>query len=524
MTAKSPESINDTANVIKNDELLRYLHILDTLAYDSLVAQLKYFEKEIINQSPSTIKNLKWIATKKFLCFFEVKRSLLKSSDFIDINKFNLSNKNVTFDNIIRRSNLTHFFNLLFANFDPAVPDFQNVDATSFFSYIVPPNLIKTEEIWDLDLNLRVQIYISKINKDPQQRNLYKVMFPNIEDGDNGPPIYKETYINVRNIIERNSDDSEMLLKEFKWGKFVDDMFKCLSNIFNRINELEMPLLYKYTSIETPPIPSSSSSTNSAKVVIFGDVLMEEVDNNVKKRRLADEEEDEAISSDNIGDNLGDSSSVSKKEEIEQIMSYVDISGSQSIELNADTELKRTKSDLLPNSDDESLNSPSIRRITRNEHENLNSNRRATFPMQKQIECSSSSLASMIVDQHESVDDRQSSSEESLIEGSPLYEQIGNSPRRTRSKRKAINYDYDETKRVTKRNKVMWTDQELSALEDGMRRHGKQWSIIKSKYGKKGQILENRTASKLKDKARSEFTRRQRDGIETGVFGIMESS
>ena len=52
-----------------------------------------------------------------------------------------------------------------------------------------------------------------------------------------GPPNYKETYIKVRNIIKRNSEDSEMLLKEFKWEKFVENMFNCLSNIFNRINK-----------------------------------------------------------------------------------------------------------------------------------------------------------------------------------------------------------------------------------------------------------------------------------------------
>lgn len=75
---------------------------------------------------------------------------------------------------------------------------------------------------------------------------------------------------------------------------------------------------------------------------------------------------------------------------------------------------------------------------------------------------------------------------------------------------------------MTKRTKVKWTDQELLALEEGMRQHGKQWTIIKRNYGKKGQALENRSAAKLKDKARCEHNRRQRDGIEVGVFGIMD--
>ena len=77
---------------------------------------------------------------------------------------------------------------------------------------------------------------------------------------------------------------------------------------------------------------------------------------------------------------------------------------------------------------------------------------------------------------------------------------------------------------MTKRVKKMWTDQELDALEEGMRQYGKQWSVIKKKYGDKGQVLKHRTAIQLKDKARSEFVRRQRDHIETGVFGIMELS
>jgi hypothetical protein len=69
----------------------------------------------------------------------------------------------------------------------------------------------------------------------------------------------------------------------------------------------------------------------------------------------------------------------------------------------------------------------------------------------------------------------------------------------------------------------MWNKQELSALEKGMRKHGKAWASIKKDYGNKGQVLESRTQTQLKDKARSEFLRRLREGIEPGVFGIMES-
>jgi hypothetical protein len=75
---------------------------------------------------------------------------------------------------------------------------------------------------------------------------------------------------------------------------------------------------------------------------------------------------------------------------------------------------------------------------------------------------------------------------------------------------------------MTKRIKNKWTNLELRALEEGMRQHGKQWATIKKNYGDKGQILEKRTAPNLKDKARSELNRRQRDGIEAGIFGIMD--
>lgn len=303
MTAESPESIFITANSVKDDELLRYLHILDTLAYESLTAQLKYFEKKIQNQDPSNILHLKRIATKKYMCFFEVKKSLLKSSDFIDINKFEISNKNDVY-NLVVRSNITHFFNLLFTNLDPTLPDLQKVDIKSFFNYIVPPTLMKHEKVWDLYLNIRVQLYISRINKNPQ-KNLYRIMFPKIVV--EGSSIYKETYIKVRNIIKRSPEDADRLMKEFKWGKFVEEMFKYISILFN---ELELPLLHKYTSI-TSIKASPISSTSSPKVVIIDDASKKVGNGNAKKRRIADEEEDDISS-----DNLDDYSSVSKRRNI----------------------------------------------------------------------------------------------------------------------------------------------------------------------------------------------------------------
>jgi hypothetical protein len=63
----------------------------------------------------------------------------------------------------------------------------------------------------------------------------------------------------------------------------------------------------------------------------------------------------------------------------------------------------------------------------------------------------------------------------------------------------------------------------LHALEEGMRQYGKSWINIKRNYGNKGQVLERRTQTQLKDKARSEFVRRSRDGIELGSFEIMDN-
>ncbi|RGB41486.1 hypothetical protein C1646_739058 [Rhizophagus diaphanus] len=309
MTAESPKYIFVTDNIAKDEELLRHLHILDTLAYESLTAQVKYFKEKIQNQDPSNILHLKRIATKKYMCFFEVKKSLLKSSDFIDIIKFEISNKNEVF-NLIIYSNITHFFNLLFTNLDPTLPDLQKVDIKTFFNYIVPPTLMKHGKVWDLYLNFRVQLYISRINKNPQ-KNLFINMFPKIVDG---PSNYKENYIKVRNIIKRSPEDADKLMKEFKWRKFVEEMFEYISILFN---ELGKPLLHEYTSktsntsitsIKASPI----SSTRSPRVVIFNDASKKVGDSNAKKRRIADDEYDDDISS----DNLDDYSSASKRRNI----------------------------------------------------------------------------------------------------------------------------------------------------------------------------------------------------------------
>ena len=63
----------------------------------------------------------------------------------------------------------------------------------------------------------------------------------------------------------------------------------------------------------------------------------------------------------------------------------------------------------------------------------------------------------------------------------------------------------------------------MHALEEGIRQYGKSWTNIKKKYGSEGQALERRTQTQLKDKARSEFVRRLRDGVELGDFEIMDN-
>src|SRR2546421_143114 len=79
--------------------------------------------------------------------------------------------------NIICRCNMTLFFNMLFANFDPDVPDLPNVNYQAFFDHVVPPTLAQSEEIWDLGLKLRVQVYNYNMYKDPQ-KDMISVMFP----------------------------------------------------------------------------------------------------------------------------------------------------------------------------------------------------------------------------------------------------------------------------------------------------------------------------------------------------------
>ncbi|GBC06981.1 hypothetical protein RclHR1_07180006 [Rhizophagus clarus] len=125
----------------------------------------------------------------------------------------------------------------------------------------------------------------------------------------------------------------------------------------------------------------------------------------------------------------------------------------------------------------------------------------------------------------QAVDYMQTSSEESFIEQNSSTEQTEDGSRKQSKKRVINNPNPDhenEVKRLSKRVKVQWNEQELHALEEGIRQYGKSWANIKRSYGCDGQVLERRSQTQLKDKARSEFVRRLRDGIDLGGFEIMD--
>ncbi|CAG8779072.1 24458_t:CDS:1, partial [Gigaspora rosea] len=60
-----------------------------------------------------------------------------------------------------------------------------------------------------------------------------------------------------------------------------------------------------------------------------------------------------------------------------------------------------------------------------------------------------------------------------------------------------------------RRGRKKWTEDELKALEAGMREHGTSWSRIYEKYGNAHGVLCNRSQVQLKDKARNEKLRRK---------------
>ncbi|KAJ3089397.1 hypothetical protein HK102_006472 [Quaeritorhiza haematococci] len=84
--------------------------------------------------------------------------------------------------------------------------------------------------------------------------------------------------------------------------------------------------------------------------------------------------------------------------------------------------------------------------------------------------------------------------------------------------------DEDEQERLealmTRRRRQVrraWTNDELDALEEGMRRHGTQWAVI-LRDDDLGRRLAGRSQVQLKDKARNEKKRRVNKGLPMGPF------
>jgi hypothetical protein len=71
-----------------------------------------------------------------------------------------------------------------------------------------------------------------------------------------------------------------------------------------------------------------------------------------------------------------------------------------------------------------------------------------------------------------------------------------------------------------RRNRVHWTEQEFAALSNGMQRYGTAWSRILADVAF-ADILRNRTANDLKDKARIERKARERRGYALDIFAIV---
>src|SRR5438045_4208088 len=66
-----------------------------------------------------------------------------------------------------------------------------------------------------------------------------------------------------------------------------------------------------------------------------------------------------------------------------------------------------------------------------------------------------------------------------------------------------------------KQKRIEWSQEELDLLEEGMKKFGTNWSLISDMSSGP---LQNRTNVQLKDKARNEKRRREREGIPLGIF------
>jgi hypothetical protein len=87
--------------------------------------------------------------------------------------------------------------------------------------------------------------------------------------------------------------------------------------------------------------------------------------------------------------------------------------------------------------------------------------------------------------------------------------------------RENVDGDHEEDVLPLRRPKNPWTDYEVQLLEDGIRDFGSgQWAKILARHGRgDGGFLAGRTSVDLKDKARNEKRRRQRNGEALGGFG-----
>ncbi|KAI8075890.1 uncharacterized protein B0P05DRAFT_546822 [Gilbertella persicaria] len=78
-----------------------------------------------------------------------------------------------------------------------------------------------------------------------------------------------------------------------------------------------------------------------------------------------------------------------------------------------------------------------------------------------------------------------------------------------------INSNASPFKHTSRKAPVPWTPEEIDALEMGLIQYkSRKWSDILKAYP----VLKNRGQGQLKDKARSEIKRRERDGIDLGGF------
>ena len=71
---------------------------------------------------------------------------------------------------------------------------------------------------------------------------------------------------------------------------------------------------------------------------------------------------------------------------------------------------------------------------------------------------------------------------------------------------------------MPQKQRIKWTQEELDALEKGMIEYGTNWKTILLFYGPPEGPLKNRKSTQLKDKARNEKRRREKERLPLGIF------